>query len=129
LAFTLTYDAQAAQAEVTAGVVAPALGYGWSDNLGMDVAYNSGTQTVTVTEENGAQVVFTADVSGPRRRGVTSATNFCASAPRIAATLNHNTGGTWTFMRTTGTQTTFTFNSCDSCPLAARCLRVGVLDR
>ena len=64
LAFTRTYDAQAAQAEVAAGSAAPALGYGWSDNLGMSVAYNSTTQTATVTEENGAQMVFTPYVSG-----------------------------------------------------------------
>ncbi len=111
LAFTRTYDAQAAQAEVTAGAAAPALGYGWSDNLGMTLAYNATTQTATVTEENAAQLVFTAYVSGTSPAWCTSATNFCAAAPRIAATLNHNTGGTWTFMRTTGTQTTFTFNS------------------
>ena len=81
LAFTRTYDAQAAQAEVTAGAAAPALGYGWSDNLGMSLAYNSTTQTATVTEENGAQVVFTAYVSGTSPGWCTAATNFCSAAP------------------------------------------------
>ena len=111
LSFSRTYDAQAAQAEVTAGAAAPALGFGWSDNLGVNLVYDSGTQTATVTEENGAQVLFTPYVSGTSPAWCTSATNFCSMAPRVAATLNHNSGGTWTFIRTTGSQDTFTFSS------------------
>ena len=34
---------------------------------------------------------------------------FCRA--RIEATLNHNTGGTWTFVRTMGAQTAFTFSA------------------
>jgi RHS repeat-associated protein len=111
LAFTRTYDAQAAQAAVTTGAAAPSLGYGWSNNLGMSLSYNTGTQTATLTEENGAQITFTAYVSGSSPAWCSSATNFCAAAPRIQATLNHNSDGSWTFTRSTGTQLTYTFSS------------------
>jgi RHS repeat-associated protein len=112
LSFTRTYDAQAAQAEVTAGSSAPALGYGWSDNLGVSLAYNSTTQTATVTEENGAQIAFTPYVSGTSPAWCTSATNYCSTAPRVAATLNHpSPTGPWTLVRTTGSQDTFTFTN------------------
>ena len=113
LDFTRTYDAQSAQAEVTNGSPLPPLGYGWSDNLAMSVAYDSSTQTATVTEENGAQTTFNPYVSGTSPAWCTGVTNFCASAPRIEATLNHNTDGTWTYVRTTGSsaQETLTFSS------------------
>ena len=111
LGFTRTYDAQAAQAEVTNGSPAPPLGYGWSDNLGMSVSYNSSTQTATVTEENGAQTTFNPYVSGTSPAWCSGSTNFCASAPRVDATLNQNTDGTWTYTRVTGSTETFTFSS------------------
>ncbi len=110
LGFTRTYDAQAAQAQEAIGS-APPLGYGWADNLGMSVSYNALTQVATVTEENGAQDNFTPYVSGTSPAWCTGATNFCASAPRIEATLNQNGGGTWTYVRTTGGQSTFTFGT------------------
>jgi RHS repeat-associated protein len=111
LDFTRTYDAQAAQAEVTAGQTAGPLGYGWSDNLGMSLSYNSSTQSATVTEENGAQTAFNQYVSGSANPWCSSSYNFCAAAPRIEATLNQNSGGTWTYTRLTGTPETFTFSS------------------
>ena len=111
LAFTRTYDAQAAQAEAAAGSPAPPLGYGWSDNLGMSLAYNSSNQTATITEENGAQTAFTPYVSGTSPAWCSGSTNFCATAPRIEATLNQNSDGTWTYARATGGQETFTFSS------------------
>jgi len=111
LAFTRTYDAQLAQAQVASGVPAPPLGYGWSDNLGMTVAYDASTQVATVTEENGAQISFSPFVSGTSPAWCTSATSFCSTAPRVDATLNENSGGTWTLVRTTGGQESFTFNS------------------
>ncbi len=111
LGFTRTYDAQAAQAEVTAGATAGPLGYGWSENLGMTVSYNSSTQTATVTEENGAQTAFTPYVSGTSPAWCNSATDFCSTAPRVEATLNQNLDGSWTYVRSTGGQETFTFNS------------------
>jgi YD repeat-containing protein len=111
LAFTRTYDAQAAQAQAATDLPVPPLGYGWSFNLGMNLSYNASTQTAAVTEENGARVTFTPYVSGTSPAWCTSAVNFCAGAPRIEATLNQNSDGTWTYVRTTGGQTTFTFSS------------------
>ena len=111
LAFTRTYDAQDAQAEAAADSTAPSLGYGWADNLGMSVAYDSSTQVATVTEENGAQVTFSPYVSGTSPAWCSGSTNFCPMAPRVEATLNQNGGGTWTYIRNTGAPTTFTFSS------------------
>ena len=111
LAFTRTYDAQAAQVEVSNGSPAPPLGYGWSYGLGMSLAYNSTTEIATITEENGAQTTFTPYVSGTSPAWCSAATNFCATAPRIEATLNQNPNGTWTYVRTTGGQETFTFSA------------------
>ncbi len=111
LDFTRTYDAQGAQAEVTAGQAAGPLGYGWSDNLGMSLSYNSGTQVATVTEENGAQTTFNKYVSGSANGWCSSSYNFCAAAPRIESTLNQNTNGTWTYTRLIGSTQTFTFSS------------------
>jgi len=118
LAFARTYDAQAAQAEKAAASPAPPLGYGWADNLGMALSYNSTSEVATVTEENGAQTTFGPTSGSSNGWCAALTTNFCASAPRIEATLNHNctpvltcTTGTWTFSRNTGTPMTFTFAS------------------
>jgi RHS repeat-associated protein len=111
LSFTRTYDAQVAQSEAAAATPAPSLGYGWADNFAMSLAYSSLTGTATVTEENGAQIAFTPYVLGTSPAWCTSAANFCSTAPRVEATLNQNSGGTWTFVRYVGSQTTFTFSS------------------
>jgi RHS repeat-associated protein len=102
LTFTSTYDAQEAQSEEANSAPAGPLGYGWADNLNMSVAYNSSTQIATVTEENGAEITFS-PCSG--------STNFCPQSPRIEATLNQNTGGSWTFVRTLGNPVAFSFSS------------------
>ena len=109
LEFTRTYDAQAAQAEVSAGTAAPPLGYGWAYNLGMSLTATA--TTATVTEEDGSQLAFTSYDSGTSPAWCTSSTNFCSEAPRVEATLNENSGGTWSYVRTLGTPTTFTFSS------------------
>jgi RHS repeat-associated protein len=109
LSFSRSYDAQSAQEEVSAGTPAPPLGYGWADNLGMTLTATA--TTATVTEDNGAQVAFASYVSGTSPAWCTAATNFCSTAPRVEATLNQNEGGTWTFVRTLGSPTTFTFSS------------------
>jgi hypothetical protein len=67
--------------------------------------------TASVTEENGAQVTFAAYVSGTSPEWCSGTTNFCATAPRIESTLEENSGGSWTYVRTNGEQTTFTFSS------------------
>jgi YD repeat-containing protein len=111
LEFTRTYDAQQAQAEQAAASSVPQLGYGWSNNLAMNVAYNTTTEIATVTEENGAQVTFSPYASGTSPAWCTAATNFCATSPRIESTLNQNGGGTWTYIRNAGAPTTFAFSS------------------
>jgi RHS repeat-associated protein len=118
LGFSRTYDAQAAQAEVTAGASAPPLGYGWSYNLGMSLSYSSSSGVATVTEENGAQTTFVSNPAGsppdawcPSNTTSSPGPNFCATAPRMEVTLNQNSDGSWTYIRTVGGQETFTFNS------------------
>ena len=114
LVFSRTYDAQASQAEVAAGSAAPALGFGWSYNLGMSLAYNSSNQNATVTEEKGAQQTFTPFVSGSSPAWCNSSSNYCSPAPRVQSTLNHNGDGTWTYTRATGGQRIFKFNMSGS---------------
>ena len=76
------------------------------------MALTATATTATLTEENGAQLAFTSYVSGTSPAWCTSATKFfCSTAPRVEATLNYNSGGTWSFVRTLGTPTTFTFSS------------------
>ena len=111
LDFTRTYDAQNAQTQAAVSSTAPPLGYGWSDNFGMNVSYNSTTQVATVTDENGAQVTFSPYLSGTSPAWCTGLTNFCAMAPRVQATLNQNGDGSWTYGRNTGSPTTFNFFS------------------
>ncbi len=108
LAFTRTYDAQGAAAEVGHGV--PQLGYGWADNLGVSLSYSA--PIATLTEENGAQVTFeeTADVPSSYWWCTGIANNFCETAPRYNATLENN-GSTWTLTRTEGLKRTYTFSS------------------
>ena len=78
LQFTRTYDAQ--EAEVQAGGSAvPPLGYGWSDNLSMSLAYVSGI--ATVTEEDGSQVSFVPIAGNGNSWCNGLSTNFCATAP------------------------------------------------
>ena len=63
-------------------------GFGWSDSYGMSLATNS-DGTVTVTQENGATVDFKPNGTG----------GFKPAAPRVLATLDQATDGTFTFTR------------------------------
>jgi RHS repeat-associated protein len=124
LTFTRTYDAKAAQAEATGAVPAGPLGYGWTDNLGMSVAYNSGTGLATVTQTNGSQLTFQYYAMGATEpvgsNGVTwcpsdaTAGVFCPTAPRYIATLSGASGGTggpWTFVNDIKSPITYSFTS------------------
>jgi RHS repeat-associated protein len=109
LVFTRSYDAQAAQAEITNASPVPALGYGWTDNLAANVSLNASTQLATVTDSEGAQTTFSLYVSGTSPAWCTGVTNYCAIAPRVSATLNQNSGGTWTLVDDNGQPTTYSF--------------------
>lgn len=114
LAFTRTYDAQAAQAEGTVAGTAPALGYGWADSFGASLSFNATTQIATVTEENGAQLTFHVYPSTPAPDPgwcANSTVNFCATSPRVQATLNLNVDGTYTFNRLTTSPIIYTFSA------------------
>ncbi|MDQ1743462.1 MAG: hypothetical protein QOE23_1801, partial [Pseudonocardiales bacterium] len=73
-------------------------GFGWSDSYGMTLTPD-GTGTVTISQENGAQVSFQPNGSG----------GFNA-APRVLASLIANPDGTYTFTRKPDQQS-FTFSS------------------
>ncbi len=94
LAFTRTYNSN------ESSINGP-LGYGWTNNLGINLVTSGSTSSVgstaTVTEENGAQTVFTYD-----------GTNWDPPSEAIA-TLSLNSNGTWTMTR--DAQQTLTFNS------------------
>ena len=92
LAFTRTYNSQAARSATGMGP----LGYGWNSDYEMSLSESSGT--VTITQENGAQVTFTQ-----------SGSSWVPSAPRFIATLTNNSDGSWTFVRQA--RDTFQFNS------------------
>jgi RHS repeat-associated protein len=114
LEFERTYDADAAQAQISNDSPAPPLGYGWSYNLNMSLSVDSLTNTATITEENGAQISFSANpVGSPPHAWCPNGSqdNFCADSPRIIATLNENGNGSWTFTRYVGSPVTFTFLS------------------
>lgn len=111
LAFTRTYDAQAAQADVTDDLAPGPLGYGWYDNLGWSLSYDSSPQVATVTEGNGSQDSFAAYSSSSSPSWCTDAANFCPSAPRTIATLNHNSDGSWTLVNDVSSPLTYTFSS------------------
>ena len=112
LQFTRTYDSQVAQEQASADTPGP-LGYGWSDNFGMSLSYDSSAGVATVTEANGAQVGFDADSVGSMAPWCPSSgsENFCADAPRVLAELNHNSDSTWTLTAEVSGTTTYTFSS------------------
>ena len=115
LSFLRTYSSDVGQQEEQTGVAPGTLGYGWSYNLGMSVAADpySGAPAgaVVVTNENGSQSEFDPYVSGSSPSWCSSSYDFCPNAPRVLATLNHNSDGTWTMARDVQGTTTFTFNS------------------
>ena len=112
LELSRTYDSGLAQQEVLSATATEAPGYGWFYNLGMIVALNTSTNVATLTQENGDQITFSPYVSGSSPSWCTGSTNYCADQPRNLATLEENTGGTWTFVRYSGGKaTTFDFSS------------------
>jgi len=103
LSFTRTYDAQLAQAEATDPTDDPpgALGYGWSDNLGLSIDYNSTTGIATLTGENCAQDEFQPSTTvsaseqwctNPTAPVAGSYVAFCPPAARELEYLWENTG-------------------------------------
>lgn len=108
LQFVRTYDSLVAQQQAAASSPGP-LGYGWSDNLGMSLS-TSGS-TATVTEENGSQITFNSVTGDTDAWCATVSVNYCPAAPRIIASLNQNTDGSWTFTRQLDGDTMFNFNS------------------
>ena len=94
LAFTRTYDAQAAQAEATAGTPGP-LGYGWTDNWAASLSLNDpASGDVTVTQPNGAQVTFYQPVSSACVSpyvGSGASGTYCA-LPQVTGSLTYDSG-------------------------------------
>ena len=72
-------------------------GYGWSSNLGTSLVESGSGSTVTITDEQGSQVVFT--LTG----------GAWVAPPRNASTLTSNSDGTWTYSRWDGDS--FKFNN------------------
>ena len=83
LSFSRTYDASTALPRCITGWRFPVRGYGWSDNLGMQVAYSATTQQASVTEENGSVITFAKNfTTSPYAWCPTAATNrWCRRAP------------------------------------------------
>ncbi len=115
LQFIRTYDALTAQSE-EAGTTLPPLGYGWTDNLGMSLSYNSSSKVATITEETGDQISFVPSAGDGNSWCAGLGTSyFCPSSPRVEAMLeNDNTTGgygPWTFTRYTGGDYTYSFTA------------------
>ena len=76
----------------------------------MKLALNSTTNVATVTEDNGAEVTF-----NPYSSSVPwcdASYDYCPTAPRNIATLEHNTStGAWVFTENVGEPLTFDFSS------------------
>ena len=110
LGLSRTYDSGLAAFEVDNSLAPGPLGYGWSYNLGMSLRANATGETVS--QENGSELSFVPySAGGNNSAWCQAAFNYCPSAPRVLATLNHNADGTWSFTRDTVGQTTFTFSS------------------
>jgi len=112
LSLTRTYDSGVAQEQVTTTTTPGPLGYGWSYNLGMSLSLNTSTEVATVDQENGTLLRFSPYVSGSSPAWCAGTTNYCADQPQDLATLEQNTGGTWTMVRYGRRHpTTFSFSS------------------
>jgi RHS repeat-associated protein len=111
LALTSSYRSLLAQDQVSNDLSPGALGYGWSDNLGMSISLDTESGAATVTEEDGAQITFAPYSAQTSPWWCTPTVDYCPTAPRSIATLNHNADGTWTFVRTLQGTTTFQFNA------------------
>lgn len=84
LALSRSYDAFAASSESTSGP----LGFGWAFSYGMTLKADDSTGDVTISQENGSQIVFAQNRSG----------GYVADT-RVLGTLTHNPDGSWTFTR------------------------------
>jgi RHS repeat-associated protein len=115
LAFTRTYDAEAAQSATGAGV----LGYGWTDNWDASLSVDETTGEVTLTQSNGAQATYdppseSDDVwSCPPNEVDPSADyatgSYCAPSFVLGALTYDSTSGDYTLVD--HPQTTYVFNS------------------
>ena len=90
LNLTRTYNS------MSAGTAGP-FGFGWSFPYDMALSFPDATHVV-VNQENGSQVTFTEQSGGAY-----------TAPPRVTATLVHNGGGSWTFVRRH--RDTFSFDS------------------
>ena len=91
LDLTRTYNS------LSSGLDGP-FGFGWASTYTMSVRLDVGTGEATVSEENGAQLIFTPDGAG----GFTTPS-------WVFASLSQNSDGSWTFIRHQRQQ--FLFNS------------------
>ena len=88
ISFTLSYDAEFAQAQVESGASSPGPdGWGWTDNYEMAATVDPTSDDVTVTQENGSQITFIPSTASA------CAGSYTASAPRIEASLACTTSG------------------------------------
>lgn len=84
LALSRSYDAFDASQGSSPGP----LGYGWALSYGMALKANDATGDVTITQENGSQIVFAQNGSG----------GYVADR-RVLGTLTQNSDGSWTLTR------------------------------
>ena len=111
------------QVELSGSVLgSPDVGYNWTAGPGLTLANNVPTTgSVTITQENGSQVVFTQPTStsptfvcpGDEVAIDQVSTAYCAE-PRVQAMLFRNSDGTWTFDRFPKSYESFTFSSSAS---------------
>jgi RHS repeat-associated protein len=99
----------------SSSVGTPDVGYNWTTGPGVSLAVNvPATGEATITQEDGAQVVFTAQSGGSCPAGLTAVdpttTAYCAP-PGVQAALFNNSDGTWTFDRFNPTFESFVFSS------------------
>lgn len=73
----------------SAAAVAGPVGFGWTSSYAAHLAVDGGTGNVTVTQENGSQIVF-APVSGG---------GYAPTAPRVRATLTKQADGSFALVR------------------------------
>ena len=93
LVMSRAYDAFTASSDTSPGP----LGYGWASSYGMSLQQDPYTGDVTITQEDGSQVLFVPNGSGT-----------FVSPTRVLATLAQNSDGSWTFIRKA--RETFSFN-------------------
>ncbi len=113
LAFTATYDAREAQAEVAGGSGPGALGWGWNYDAAMHLAVGATGAEVTITQENGSQVAYVRATSWPQggcSSGAGGEQCYVPTDPATTATLRYDAAtATYVFSRSGG-GTTFGFD-------------------